>query len=106
MSYGRIGSLGTHAVKYTIAQEVLVSELDNQQKPVIFHPFVKACAYFGAGIATIAAVDAFGAIFNTLTLWDALVAAGRASGCFVLAWSFWYAGKYSANPFKVPLFSK
>lgn len=77
-----------------------------EQKPVTFHPIVKACAYFGALFAIFAATTSFASIFAAATLWDSLAGAGRAAGCLMLAWLFWYAGKYSKNPFKVPMFTR
>lgn len=71
-----------------------------------FHPAVRAGAYFGALFSMFAAMVSLFSVFETSTTWGAFVALGRASSCVLLAWCFWYAGKYSLNPFKVRLFTK
>lgn len=83
-----------------------MSDSLKKQKKNGFHPMVKACAYFGAFFSIFAAIASLTALVGTTTFWGAIVVLGRASLCMLLAWFFWYAGKYSANPFKAHLFSK
>lgn len=70
------------------------------------HPIVRVAAYFGALFSIFAAIVSLFSILDSSSQWGALAALGRAFGWVILAWFFWYAGKYSLNPLKVPLFSK
>ena len=78
----------------------------NKQSKV-FHTVTRACAMLGAVICSFFAVTLF--VSSLIALPDiitALMGCSKAILIAALAWAFWYAAKYSKNPFLITPFTK
>ena len=65
-----------------------------------FHPITKVCAYFGAGLCLLFGIaQTVSALFVLPDVLGSGLELGKGVLILYLGWSFWFAAKYSANPF-------
>ncbi|MDO6567704.1 hypothetical protein Q4561_11600 [Alteromonas sp. 1_MG-2023] len=76
------------------------------EQPPSFHPVTKACAYFAAAtFFFFGGILIIGSLVALPDLLQSLLELSKGVAVMYLAWSSWFAAKFSINPFTYSPFS-